>query len=567
MKTPAMLSSLLLLALASAALAQVTVQPVQYKEIPRSMEFSGQMIARPLQPDALGRAGLSPREAQHLRAVAQDLVAGITVHYVEATDEYILKIPKGWNENSLASYLMASGTFQYVEPDWILYPVAIPNDAQYGSQWHLPHIGLPAAWDHFRGGTAITIAITDTGVRLDHQDLAARLVPGANSAGTTVTPQASGGAVNDINGHGTHCAGIAGAIGNNLVGIAGANWTINIMPIRVTNSSGGSSQLSYLTNGARWAADNGARVISTSYSGVSSASVGTTGTYIKNTRNGLYCWAAGNDNAVRSVDHVDVTIVGASTQTDGKASFSAYGPALDLFAPGVSILSTYNSSATSYSTLSGTSMACPLAAGVGALIMGTNPALTAQQVETILYTTCVDLIGPNGAPGNDDYWGWGRVNADAAIAAAYQTIPFSPAGFTVLQGTQTGGNLASLVDSDNNRLVVQQANGSDVQVEFTATSTNLLVGQLQFVMESSTSLVKAIQEVELFDYAANAFVPVNTSTIPSTDVTITVSPPNPSRFLHPVTRQMRARVTYPLGWSSSRNSSLSIDRVGWFTMN
>ncbi len=556
----------LAVAMATVAGAQSMLAPIQFAERPGSQEFSGRMIARPLQVNALAALGIRGNEAQTMRAEAADLVLPATIKYIPETDEYILRVPKGWNESRMASYLIASGRFQYVEPDWTVYPIAIPNDPQYGSQWHLPKVNLPAAWDHFRGGTAVTIAITDTGVRLDHEDLASRLVSGANSATGTVVTQANGGAVNDINGHGTHCAGIAGAAGNNALGVSGANWNINIMPVRVTNSTGGSSSITALTAGARWAADNGARVVSTSYSGVDSAAVGTTGTYIKNTRNGVYCWAAGNDNVARVTDHVDVTVVGASTQTDTKASFSAFGVPLDVFAPGVNIVSTYNSSATSYATLSGTSMACPFAAGVAALITGSNPTLTAQEVETILYTTCFDLTAAPGGPGNDGYWGWGRIDAYAALRLAYATKPFAPATYTLVKGSLQSGTVSSLAKSDDAKLVVAKGtNDQDVIIEFESQTTNLQVGRLDFVIESSTSLIKATQEVELFDYAANAWVLVNSRTISSVDGSATFTPANPSRFVSPTTRSMRARVKYPLGWSTARNVSLSIDQIGWFT--
>lgn len=541
-----------------------------YKEQPGSMEFSGRMIARPLQLNTLLERGFSLEAAQKVRDTAYRNAAYLTLWYVPETDEYIISVPFGSNENVTSRKLMATGAFEYVEPDWIVYPLATPNDPQYPTQWHLPKISAPAAWDLFTGNASIIVAITDTGVRTDHQDLASQLVSGANSASGTAIPQGSGGAVEDINGHGSHCAGIAGARGNNSVGVSGVSWNVKIMPVRVTNSSGGSSSISALTAGARWAADNGARVISTSYSGVSDAAIQTTGNYIKYTRNGIYCWAAGNDNAARTVDHVDVTIVGATDQNDAKASFSAYGIALDVFAPGVSILSTYNSSSSSYNTLSGTSMACPCAAGTAALIMATNPALTGQQVETILYETCTDLTTAPGGVGNDGYWGWGRVNASAGVRRSYNTVPFNPTNMIVESGTLTSGGVAQLGASDDIRAIVQRAISANdvlpISVVFETNSTNAQTARVDFVFEASLDQVGFYQVISMYDFQANAWVPVDGRLALTTDTTLTITPPNSTRFKQAGTGLMRARVTYD--FFATDNTSLwqaRFDRVGWIT--
>ncbi len=530
------------------------------------MEFSGRLIARPLQPDAYASA----REAQSARQEAHESVLPTTLRYVPETDEYVLQVPEGWNESTYSSYLMATGTFQYVEPDWIVYPLIVPNDAQYGSQWHLPKASFPTAWNHFRGTGTVVIAITDTGVRLDHQDLIGQLVSGANSATGTAIPQSSGGAVADINGHGTHVAGIAGATGNNSVGVSGANWNVKIMPVRVTNSSGGSSSIAALTAGARWAADNGARVVSTSYSGVDSASVGTTGTYIKATRNGVYCWAAGNDNVARTSDHIDVTIVGATANTtpDTKASFSAYGIPLDVFAPGVGILSTYYSSATSYTSISGTSMACPLAAGLAGLITGANPGLSAQQVENALYQSCTDLTALPGGPGNDNYWGWGRINAYAALQMAYAMKPFPATSFAVTTGTLQSGGLPQTASSDNTYLVVSTPPGATLiakprVIEFQGTTTNRQVGRLDFAIESAVTSGAGTQKIELFDYASNLWVAVDSRLLGTSDLPLNLTIPNPTRYVSSAL-VMRARVT--LSGRISARTNWRFDQIGWFTL-
>lgn len=383
--------------------------PQTFKEIPGVKEFSGQMIARPKQMDDLLKQGYSVKQALAVSQDAQRRLVAITADYVPEVDEYIINVPAGTNENLLASQLMGTGLYQYVEPNWILYPALTPNDPRYGSQWHHPKIRSNVAWDYTQGSASIILAVCDTGVRKTHEDLVGRFVSGYNSESGVA--EANGGQVNDINGHGTHVAGCAAAMGNNAKGVAGVAWNVKIMPIRVTNSTGGGASLTALTNGARWAVDNGAKPISVSYSGVDASSVQTTGAYIKS-KGGLLLWAAGNDNRnLSGFDHADVIVVGASTSSDGKASFSAYGRGVDVFSPGVGIWSTTRTSDTSYEAWDGTSMATPVANGACALIWSQNPTLTPNQVENILFTTCKDL----GSAGNDDYWGWGRIDVGKAI--------------------------------------------------------------------------------------------------------------------------------------------------------
>jgi hypothetical protein len=556
-------------AIAVVGTAQTAAPHTYFVEQRGVTEFSGRMIVRPHQVNDLALRGMNWGEIEARRAEARSLVSGITLNYVPETDEYIVKVPLGMNENSLAIHLMSSGDFQYVEPDWTVYPLATPNDAQYGSQWHHTRINSPTAWNHFTGDGSVIVAITDTGVRLTHQDLSSQLVPGANSATGTAIPQASGGQVNDIHGHGTHCAGIAAARGNNTVGVSGVSWNAKIMPIRVTNSSGGSSSIAALTAGARWAADNGARVVSTSYSGVSSTSVQTTGNYIKFTRNGVYCWAAGNDNVARTVDHADVTIVGASTTTDTKASFSAFGIAIDVFAPGVNIHATYNTNDSAYGLMSGTSMACPCAAGLAGLITGTNPLLTAQEVETILYQTCFDLTAAPGGVGNDGYWGWGRIDATAAVQRAYNTKPFLANALSIVFGSLTSGGVPQLAASDNQFVKLGEGVLSarvPIMAEIQSSSTNNSIARLDFVIESSSSRLGVLQTVQLFDYVANAWVQVDSRPITMTDQTFTITPSSPQRFRQPGTGQMKARVGYGEVISASgRAISVQIDRVSWTT--
>lgn len=397
--------------------------PVLFVEKPGDMEFSGSLIVRPLQEHRRARANaLIARDTQ-----ARTRLAAMTVTYYPEVDEYIVHVPagspRGVGENQLAIELMATGDYEYVVPNWTCYPIATPNDPMYSNQWHHPKIGSPTAWNYTFGSSTIISAATDTGIDTTHPDLAPHRVPGYNAPANKA--EVDGGAINDVNGHGTHVAGCAAAVGNNAKGVSGVNMNARIMMCRVTDASGGGASIAEILEGARWAADNGAKVIGSSYSGVTTSSIQTTGEYIRS-KGAIYCYAAGNDSAnLTSFDYKDVIVVGASDSGDNRAGFSAYGRGVDVFSPGVNILSTVVGGG--YQAWSGTSMATPVCNGALTMIWSANPSLTATQVENILFYACDDL----GTAGEDETYGWGRINVGRAVQWAVGPAPAVAVGDSV----------------------------------------------------------------------------------------------------------------------------------------
>ena len=391
-----MILSLLSPILASAILAQEP-EP-RFVNQPGHLELSGRMIARPVQDNPEARAAA--------RAEVKDWVLE---EYPEV-DELILTVPEGLDENSLAAQLMASGEWEYVHPDWICYPIATPNDTYFGNQWHHATMQSEEAWDIITEGGNHIAAWTDTGVDTDHPDLQGRLLPGYNSVdGLT---EAQGGDIEDINGHGTLTGGCIGAAGNNGMGVAGCLWNVQLLPVRVSNFASGGAYYSDLTAGARWAAENGARTISASYSGVQDASIQTTGAYCRSL-GALYFYAADNSNNNHSsFDWADVIIVGATDQNDNKAGFSSYGTAIDLTGPGVDVWTTAMGGG--YGGASGTSLSTPLANGVASLMWAANPGWSSYDLESRLYASCDDI----GAPGEDSVFGHGRLNMHQGVIQA-----------------------------------------------------------------------------------------------------------------------------------------------------
>jgi len=375
-------------------------------------EFSGELIVRPLQTlDAASRAAAVKR------------LAAWPARRNDRTDEWVIVVGAGpmvpgTAENAVAAELMATGLFQYACPNWTVYPCTEPNDPRFVEQWHHPMMQSAAAWDLHRADAAggVIIAVTDTGI-VTHEDLLNR-VPGFNSASDLA--EADGGVMDDINGHGTHVAGCAAAAGNNGVGVVGMGWNFRIMPIRVSEASSGGASYENLLQGVQWAAEHGAKVISTSYSGIGYDPIETTGQYVRSLGASML-WAAGNS----ATDHAgwdfpSVLVIGASNQSDQRASFSSFGRGVDLFAPGASILSSIRDG--TYGFASGTSMATPVANGALALIRSANPALTVAHAEHVLMHSC-DVWGGTV---NGEEFGWGRINLLRAVEQARSALLPAP---------------------------------------------------------------------------------------------------------------------------------------------
>ncbi len=385
---------------ATAVLAEQAAE--RYYEIPGVREYTGQLIARPMQPD-----GTRAAEATH-EAAAVTLAHFDLIEYVWQTDEHFLLVPAGRTELEVIDDLMATGMFQYVEPNWRVYPLSCPNDPQFGSQWHHQANRMQSCdgWNLHTGTPSTVVAICDTGVRTTHQDLLLHRMEGFNA--WQQLWESEGGAINDINGHGTATTGCAAANGNNGVGVAGVGWNLSHRMMRVTDDPGGSAYLGILQYAARTAVEAGDKVASVSYSGVDSESNLTTATYIKSI-GGLLVWAAGNDGrnlTMNDRDADDLIVAGGTDSSDAKAGFSAYGVFVDVVAPAVNVYTTSNGGNSSYSGATGTSFACPLTAGLCALIFSAYPDLEPDNVEAVLKAGAEDL----GAAGVDSTYGYGRIN-------------------------------------------------------------------------------------------------------------------------------------------------------------
>ena len=407
----------LLAGLTQSSPAQVSVQAplAQFEEVAGQREFSGWMIARPMQVADLQQRGVSHEQSEALHLAGHMMMSGFQVHeFVPATDEYIFAVPARSSENLVARELMSTGAFQYVEPDWTVYPIGAPNDPMFGSQWQHNANRMQSAdgWDIHTGNPTVGIAFCDTGIRTSHEDFQLHRLEAYNAVDRVW--ESAGGNIGAVHPHGTMVTGCGAANGDNGVGVSGMGWNLSHRMMRVSNSSGGSASLSNLQHAARTAIEAGDRVASVSYSGPDSSSNLTTATYIKSI-GGLLVWAAGNDNrnlTFGNRDNDDIIIAGATNSSDTKASFSAYGQYVDVTAPGQSVLTTDSGSDSDYAYVSGTSFACPITAGLCALIWSADPSLTPNEVEDILKNGVDDL----GSAGVDNTYGYGRVNIYGSLS-------------------------------------------------------------------------------------------------------------------------------------------------------
>lgn len=264
--------------------------------------------------------------------------------------------------------------------------------------WGVDRIDADRAW-LISTGKGVRVAVIDTGIDIDHPDLAANIHGGYN----TITHTND---FNDDNGHGTFCSGIIAAV-NNRIGVIGVAPDAWLYGVKVLNASG-SGTITDIVEGLQWCVDNKMQVINMSWG---------TSTYNQALHDA--CDAAWNAGAVLVAPAGDgaqgcypalFSSVMAISFTDRLDNVYGYfGPEIELAAPGVSIYSTAGGGG--YVTMSGSSFGCPHVAGTAALVIAAHPGYTNDQVRRTMWNTAEDL----GTPGWDPYYGYGLVDAERAV--------------------------------------------------------------------------------------------------------------------------------------------------------
>lgn len=453
---------------------------------------------------------------------------------------------------ALADRLAAAPEVLAAEPDTLVFPALEPADSGYRQYaWHLKGAGggsyganLPAAWDITTGAPGIVTAVIDTGATLGHEDLAGRTPagnPGYDMIGelakandgdgrdpdpsdpgdyVTAAEAVPGCAAHDSTWHGTHVAGTIGARANNGKGMAGINWESPLLHIRALGKCGG--YISDIADGLRWAAGlpvgglplnpNPARVFNLSLGGSGACSA-----YFQSAVDdarelgGVVVVAAGNEN--RSASNATpgncsgVITIAATSQEGFRASYSNYGAAIEIAAPGGDsavdsmVYSTLNSGSfgpvgDSYAFYQGTSMATPHVAGIVSLMLSVNPNLASDEVLSIIQSTATafpaasDCIGACGA---------GIINAGAAVEEAARRV--RQAGFLADGSAAAEGSAALSIP-----LSLSIASNQTVSVPYTITGSagagdyTLAAGSVSFAPGATTaSLSVSIADDDLVE--------------------------------------------------------------------
>ncbi|WP_425341128.1 S8 family serine peptidase [Arthrobacter oryzae] len=353
---------------------------------------------------------------------------------IGSTGAQLIKVPAG-KELNLIEALSRNPAVEYAEPDEVV--TATTDDPYFGRQYALQNEGQPftntlntlsvakgeadadvdavEAWTATKGG-GTRVAIIDSGVAIDHEDISLRVVARTNFSDTKiVNPEDY-----DKYGHGTHVAGIVAAV-HNTTGVAGVCPDCTILDAKVLNDNGSGSS-SAIAKGIDWAVTNGAKVINMSLGlRVSSRTLETA---VNNAWNQgvVIVAAAGNTGTQAKIypgAYPNVISVAATDNTDAKASFSTYGKWVDVAAPGVNVYSTFpihpfvlgtqNGRSTGYDVASGTSMASPIVAATAALVWSSQTSPTNATVRAKVESTADPILGTG------TNWAHGRVNACAAV--------------------------------------------------------------------------------------------------------------------------------------------------------
>jgi subtilisin family serine protease len=414
---------------------------------------------------------ISPRSRVALAGGGGGLAAGEKVLGSLA----VARIPAGTDPRRAVEAWRRRPEVLYAEPDLRMslavepgpFRGQLPNDFGFGRQWALHNtgqtggvpgadIGALEAWRVTTGSPGIVVAIVDTGVDFFHPDLEPNIWRNPREIPGNGVDDDGNGYIDDVRGydfvsddgdpmddnvHGTHVAGILGAVGNDENGVAGVAWSVRIMALKAFDETG-SGTLDDTLSAIAYARKSGARIINASW-GTSTRSRALDELVAESVRAGVvFVAAAGNNGSdVRFFPAAtpEAIAVGATDASDRSPTFSNYGSFVDLVAPGDAIESTIPGAA--WTTLSGTSMAAPHVSGLVALLLSRRPDLTPSEVATILRSTTVDRV-------TDRYTGAGRIDAGRAVSIggplpeSRLEVPATLSGILDLKGAARGNQFA-----------------------------------------------------------------------------------------------------------------------------
>lgn len=415
--------------------------------------------------------------------LSTDLPGASVARNFQGSGWSLVKVPPGLSSEAALARLAKKLGAANVSLNYERHAAKVPNDPDYGQQWHWPQIKAPEAWNYSTGSASVVVAVLDTGVDLTHPDLQANLWKNTKEIPGNGIDDDKNGYIDDVygfngltgqesappqddNGHGTHCAGLIGATGNNSLKVTGAAWSVKIMSLKFLDQfasgsdAGAIACLEYAIKMKKSGVN--LRVISNSWSGRLNSAALKAEFQAAESAGILDVCAAGNGaggGAGRDIDAdpeypaaytlSSILSVGASTADDTLASYSNYGAkSVDLVAPGDNIVSLGMGGGEA--TMSGTSMATPIVAGAAALIASREPTLTAAQIKSRLLGTVDKFAAFTGKNVTG-----GRLNMYRAVANATLRISgkvYRTSGTTVvpLTGAIIKLNGKTLTSTDSN---------------------------------------------------------------------------------------------------------------------
>ncbi len=407
---------------------------------------------------------------------------------------------------SVVDELKKNPDVEYAEPNYLYQASIVPNDPEFSLQWAPSKVGAPAAWDVEKGDPNVIVAVIDTGVDYNHQDLTQNIWINTREAaanGSAPLPKGQGSDADnngyiddvlgwnfvsvlpcwmapdedstspnnnpmDVLGHGTHVAGIIAGRPNNGTGIAGMTWGCKIMDLKAgykAYDGNGYLELDDIAAALHYAADNGAKVINMSFGCEYDSQTLHDAINYAYSKGCIMVASSGNVDSSdagqpfypAAYDHV---IAVASVDNDDKLSiwnldaFSNFGDFVAICAPGTSILSTLPNN--SYGYESGTSMSAPIVSGVAALLKSKHPDWTPEQVEARLKSTADNIYGINNEGFLAGMLGAGRVNAQRALGDLNLGITY-PRSDSVISGSVAIKGSANIENFSNYKIEFSSA--------------------------------------------------------------------------------------------------------------
>ncbi len=498
----------------------------------------------------------------------------------------LAQITAGSSVNQVVNTLNANPNVAYAEPNYIVTANVTPNDPLYPDLWGLNNTGqtagtpdadidAPEAWD-FQTGANIIIAVIDSGLDYNHEDIVGNVWINTGEIPNNGIDDDNNGFIDDDKGwdfanndndpfddnrHGTHVAGIAAAVGNNAIGVTGVNWTARIMPLKFLNAAGSGTTANAIS-AIQYATMMGARVSNNSWGGGAFSQALFDAIAAAGNAGQVFVAAAGNDGVntditpsyPASYNLANVISVAASDDNDLLATFSNFGlNSVDLAAPGVNILSTTppaaapgegrgeddapppTTGASTYTSLSGTSMASPYVAGAVALVLSSTPNATVANIKRAILDNVDSLAVLAGITVSG-----GRLNIFNLFQG--QGIVVTPNTAQVALGT------------------TQQFTAGGGTPPYSWSTANTTIGNIDPATGLFTGLAQGITSVSAT--GTNGVV----GTTGNIEVTIVVVSPTTATLSVGNTRQFTATGgTAPYAWSISNPAIASISATGFLT--